>query len=157
MYRAFAFHRAWGYTVGTFGIIPRPRQQWRGIFLLYVEGTEPALDAGVVLIVQSAEPRRETAVINRPRLVEARDHIAFPLAELHVPRTFVDLGGSRDNKIKAVCQLLENDNGPREKVALAVYLRTDILADARPPNVALRHQGRLARDIVQPLLESYPL
>lgn len=47
--------------------------------------------------------------------METRDHIALPLAEFHVPCAFVNLGGSRDNKIKAVCQLLENDNGARKK------------------------------------------
>ena len=42
--------------------------------------------------------------------METGDHIALVLAELHVPTTFSDLGGGRDNKIETRRELLEDDD-----------------------------------------------
>jgi len=78
------------------------------------------------------------------------------MAKRDVPRPFAYLRRGRDNKVKTVRQLFENDDWAREQFTFTVYLRSDILAEADPPNISLRYQRRPVPDVVQPLLQTDP-
>ena len=58
----------------------------------------------------------------------------------HKPRTGLGFRCCGDNDLEAVSELLEDDDGARKQAALAVDLRTDVLADRGPPDVAGSHK-----------------
>jgi hypothetical protein len=133
------------YTVDTFGDFPRPRQKWRGILFLCIEPPERFAHATLIGLIERAKFRVQAPIIDRPRLVQRCVHSSVFLFELNEPRTRFWLRGRGNNKIEAVRKFLEDNHRPRKLVVLAVDLRADVLADARPPNVPLRDQRRLVR------------
>src|ERR1700730_4441128 len=89
---------------------PRPRQQWRGIF---IELSKTALHIFKIVAVELAKSRRQATGIDRARLMQARGHVRTPLFLLR---------RCRDDEIKFMRDLLVDDHRPREQRALAIDL-----------------------------------
>lgn len=81
--------------------------------------------------------------------METRDHRSSVLPERHEPSPLPFLRRRRHHEIESVRQLLEDNDRPREQLALAINFRADVLADARPPYVPFRNVRRLVRRLVQ--------
>src|SRR5262249_7083941 len=85
------------YADPTFGIFPQHRQQWRGIFLS-IQRREAALGPSEILVVERPELRRQPAVIDRPRLVQARHHRLLLLPKCNEPGPPAVLRGGRHDE-----------------------------------------------------------
>src|SRR4051812_26747019 len=52
--------------------------------------------------------------------MQAGDHIAFLIPEMHIPASLFDLCAGRNYKIEAVCQFFEDDHRSGKQYALTV-------------------------------------
>jgi hypothetical protein len=113
--------------------------------LIFIELPKTTLHALEILVVQRAELRRQAAKVYGARLVQAGHHRLIILADRDEPTSLALVRGGGDNEIKSVSKLLIDHHRPREEAAFAVDFRSDILADARPPNITFRDQRRSVR------------
>ena len=81
-------------------------------------------------------------MIDRSSLMERGNHVAVGLSEGNEPRADLRFRCRRDHEVKAVRELLVDDDGPREEAALAIDLGAHVLTDRGPPNIATRDQRR---------------
>ena len=81
-------------------------------------------------------------MIDRACLMKGRDHPAVGLAEGDIPGTDLRLRCRGYDEVEAVGELLEDDDGAREKAVFAIDLGTNVLADRGPPDVASRDERR---------------
>src|SRR5579864_2255008 len=88
--------------------------------------------------------------------MQAGHHAAVALAKRYEPRSFAILRCRRNDEIKAVSELAEHDDRTREKTALAIDFRPNVLADARPPDVPFGDQRWRMLAVMEPFFHADP-